>query len=462
MPAPLERLLTALAWLRDPALEVSVVGSVALAEACRRAKLPLPPPAHDLDLAWRLTPAEGLDFLRARGIECSQTEGALERGTLGMRSSGLRIEITSYRAGGESAEERIARDAERRDMSIGALFLELSSDQIHDPMGGLEDWRLGCIRACGDARERIREHPLRALRYLRRAGELGFWVEHRTRLAIRQESVSAVASMLPEAIAEEIRRALQCSSPGVFFALAAEEGLLQQFLPELAALFDGRLAGRLQWHPEMSQGLHSILSLKAAASLAERDRLDPATRQRLILAVLFHDLGKGLTTMDVLPSHPGHEAGGVPLVDAIFERLPGLGDKRSRRLCRVVARNHLSLAKLRELRAGTLVEAWERDFAALREDYPLMAAAVRADQDGRLSPEDLGLPSRPGNEFDAGKLERRVLGDLRLLDACLREVSGSEAAARFPADPKALRAHLHEQRCRHLHAAGFRFADQRP
>lgn len=457
----IDALLRDLPWLREPALEVCVVGSSALAVACARQDLPRPPAAHDLDLAWRLTLEEGRTYLAAKGLEIGQTSGAEDRGTLAFRFARNRIELTSFRGGGQTASERMANDAERRDMTIGAVLWRVHDDSIHDPQGGLEDWRTGRIRACGDAHQRIAEHPIRALRYLRRATELGFVIEEHTRRAIRETGEESTAAMLPEAITEELRRVLTSSSPGIFFALASEEQLLEHLIPELARLFDGRRAGRLRWHPEISQGLHTILTLRAAARLAERDKLDESARRRLMLGVLFHDLGKGVTPEGALPSHPGHEAAGVPLVDEIFDRLPGLGDKRARRFSRVVARQHLALAKLPALRAGTLVEMWDRDLVPLRQDFTLLAAAVRADREGRLMPQDLGMKTHTTEEFDAGQLERRVLADLQRLDEILREVRGDEIAKKFAGDSEKIRAALHESRCSALHAAQFRDGDKR-
>lgn len=463
MPAPTpafksarDFVLDELPFAREPEFEVCIVGTTALAEACVRCGQSRRPAARDIDLAWRPEGDEALAILARYGFSASQTSGSEARGTLGIRSAKWRFELTSFRGGGDSPSARIRNDALGRDMTIGAVLWRLHDDTIHDPQGGVGDWQRGILRACGNAVERIEEHPVRILRYLRRAAELGFTVEEATRSALRTRGAAAIAHILPEAAAEELRRVLAGVSPGLFFAFAYEERLLSALAPELEPLFDGRPAGRLRWHPEQSQGLHTILTLKIAAALADRSRLAEAARRRLILGVLCHDLGKGLTERHKMPSHPGHDAAGVPLVSSLLDRFPSLADRRARRFCEVVARNHLTLAQLRHLRAGTLVELWERDLAPMREDFPLLAAAVRADREGRLPPDLIGLPTRPGADFDGGALERRVVRDLEALDAILREVRGDEAVARHPRDPVKLRAMLHEMRSRAIHAAGFR------
>lgn len=459
MTDTLRKVLNEAPWLLDPDLEVCVAGSAALAEACRREGIADGPRVHDLDLAWRLDVEAGRRLCLDHGHEVGQTAGSEQRGTLAFRSASARIEITSFRgdAGDDGTpKSRIAGDAARRDMTIGALLWRLHDDSIHDPERGLDDWRAARIRACGgDAVARIREHPLRILRYLRRAAELGYVIDGPTLSAIRKECAAQAEHMLPEAVAEEVRKVLDLPSPGIFFGLAAEEGVLAHFMPEIAVLFDGRPAGRLRWHPELSQGLHTILTLAAAARIAQRDHCSEADRRRLILGVLCHDLGKGVTPEDTMPSHPGHEAAGASMVDGVFDRLPSLGDKRARRFCKTVARLHLSLASLRECRHGTLVEMWRRDLAPLREDFGLLAAAVRADREGRLAPEDLGWKqARP--PFNAGAFERRVLRDIVELDTILREVRGDEVAREFAGQADKIQERLHELRCAALRRARYR------
>jgi tRNA nucleotidyltransferase (CCA-adding enzyme) len=408
--------------------------------------------AADLDLSWRLDAEAGRAFLAERGVGAGGTDHALARGTLGVSLGGTRVEITAFRAGGDTAAARIAQDAAHREMTIGAVYWRLVDDTIPDPMGGVADWEAGLIRACGSAEERIGEHEIRAVRYLRRAAALGFRVDPGTRRAIRRTAAATAAAVMPEALAEEIRRVLLgCPSPGAFFVLAHEEGLLAPLLPELAPLSDGRPAGRLEHHPEISQALHMVLSLRTAARLAERDGMADAPRLALLLAVLCHDLGKGVTPLPELPSHFGHDVRGAKLVDPLFKRLPGLGDARVRRLCRAASRTHLVLDKLRELRPGTVVDLWQDELQRCRDDLPLLVRVVRCDDEGRLQRADIGLPPRAGEPAgDLDAFEASLLRDLEALDACLRAVSGEEAARLYPGEPDRIRATLHEARCRAL------------
>lgn len=442
----------------DPGLEVCIVGSRALFEACRRAEFPLPPEPEDLDLAWGLDPDRGREYLEGLGLEVTGTQGNQDRGTIAVQLSGKRVEITSYRGGGADIAERIAKDAQLRDMSIGALYWKLWTDQIADPMDGLSDWGFGSIRACGSAADRIQEHPIRALRYLRRATELGFHLDTTTRKGIEASAAFVGREALPEAVAEEIRKVLaRCSSPGAFFQLAQEVRLLEEILPEIAPVFDGRPAGRIHFHPEISQALHMVLALRSAAALADEQQLETRERMLLLMAVLCHDLGKGKTRTEDMPSHPGHEGGGVEIVEGLFRRLPALGSKYMERFCKVSARTHLLLIKLRMMRAGTLVDLWEQDLRGLERDFENLARVVRCDRDGRLHPSDLGLPCPPQiHPAHAGlELQERVHADLLALDSCMRSVSGEASARLHPDDPKALKQHLRTARCEALAHSGF-------
>src|SRR5690606_30662622 len=99
-------------------------------------------------------------------------------------------------------------------------------------------------------------------------------------------------------------------------------------------------------------------------------------RNAVLVAVLCHDLGKGRTRPDDLPSHPGHEEAGVPLVRALLDRLPGLTDARGRRLAEQVSRLHLVVRQLGRLRPGTLARLYDEELRGAGFPVELFALAV--------------------------------------------------------------------------------------
>ena len=436
---PIAWLRTHAPWLGAPALGACLVGSHALAIACRRQGL-VPPAPRDLDLAWALDVDAGRRLLVQHGVFQPTTDGNVQRGTLALKLGGRRLEITSFRDTAPRAPlgQRIAGDLAARDMTIGALAVELATGTLHDPAGGLEHYRQRRIVPVGDAEARVREHPVRWLRYYRKAHEWGFELERSVRrLRLPPRLLDAVPH---EAIAAELRAALlHCASPGRFFVDVAETELLGHLAPELARQFDGRPAGPQRWHPEIGQALHLVLALEWAAQRA--GHLDERDRLTVMVAVLCHDLGKGYTDDDELPGHPGHERRGLQYLDALARRFPSLLDQRGLALARDVCELHVEIRRLRELRPGTLARLYDAHFRA--KDYPvgLFALAVAADSGGRL-----------GLGASGDRMLQQVGADLDWLRHCCEQVDAEQLRAQHP-DVAAFKAALHEARARALSAA---------
>lgn len=428
-------------WLLAPELGTCIVGSAATAEACRRVGLE-GPQAEDVDLAWGLDPDAAAALLDAHGVRLPTTEGSRSRGTLACSIAGQRIEITSFRGTGSSLEARITDDLAHRDMTIGALAWWLGEDRILDPFDGLVHWQERRIEPVGDPAARVEEHPIRYLRWFRRAHELGFELGRTIR---KLEVDPSWAERTPrEAVAAELRRALDRQpSPGDMLVELHETDALRHFVPELDPQFDGRPAGPLRYHPEVGQALHLVLALRWAA--ARTRGLGTSERNAVMVAVLAHDLGKNRTQPEELPSHHGHEQAGVTLVRALLDSLPGLTDPRGRRLAELVCRHHLDVRRLDEMRPGTLATLYDRSFRG--QDFPveLFALAIGADVGGRL-----------GHESDGDTVRAAVERDVRTL----REAGASVDAAAIratcePGDVDRFRNELHAARTRAIRAAGL-------
>jgi tRNA nucleotidyltransferase (CCA-adding enzyme) len=440
------------------------VGSAALAIACAREGLP-GPRVGDLDAAWVLTPDQAVKELERHGIVSSATEGSKARGTIGAVLSDERVEFTTYRGdhgragsgearffAGRDTAESVSMDARSRDMTIGAVFVDLAHGHVLDPVGGLSDWNEKLIRPVGNFMDRVAEHPVRLLRYFRRAVELGFRIHRSIRNGTRDAAPLVMLHTPPEAIAEEVRKALaRCASPGLLFLYLAEGHALEVLFPQIAPQFDGRPAGPAIHHPEIHQGLHLTLALKRAAEKASEQRLSETDRVALLTAVLCHDLGKGETERELWPKHHGHETRGVELVESLLSRLPGLVDPAGRRLALSVAQLHGVVRDLPSLRTGTLVDLWEEHFRRPGFRPDLFAAAVASDGEGRLPPDALGVPA----------VEEKGLGERALIEAIARvaaacsSVDAEALRARSGGDVDALKEQLRLARCDALRGAGF-------
>ena len=107
----------------------------------------------------------------------------------------------------------------------------------------------------------------------------------------------------------------------------------------------------------------------------------------------MHDLGKGATPADKLPSHPGHEDAGVALVEQLAARLRV--PNHLRELAVMTARYHTHVHRAFELRADTVLKTLEACDALRRpERFADFLLACEADARGREGLEDRAYPQR--------------------------------------------------------------------
>lgn len=278
-----------------------------------------------------------------------------------------------------SPDVTLEQDLKRRDLTINAMA-ETPAGEIIDPFGGRADLEHRVLRHVSEA---FVEDPVRILRVARfaaRYADLGFRVAEETRQLMRRMTDSGeVDALVPERVWQETSRALGESRPDVFFETLRDCGALAVTFPEVAALFGVPQPAR--WHPEIDTGAHVMLALRYAAS-----RGMPTSVR---FAVLAHDLGKGLTPREAWPSHHGHEHRGVPLVEALSDRLKVPSAYRD--LALLATRHHQLVHRAFELRAGTLLKLLEATDAMRRpERFAELLAACEADARGRT-----GLQDRP-------------------------------------------------------------------
>jgi tRNA nucleotidyltransferase/poly(A) polymerase len=100
----------------------------------------------------------------------------------------------------------IDEDVRRRDLTMNALFYDLSTNEIVDYVGGIDDIENGVVRAVGDPAERFREDPLRILRAFRFSGRTGWGMDSATVDAIRANS--ALRGVSGERVRDEFVRGI--------------------------------------------------------------------------------------------------------------------------------------------------------------------------------------------------------------------------------------------------------------
>lgn len=271
-------------------------------------------PAKDYDVATAARPAELLRLFPGSG------EVGAHFGVVLVRKEEAQVEVATFRSDldyrdgrhpeGVRFETDPKEDAIRRDFTVNALMLDPVTNEVLDFVGGRADLDAKIIRAIGEPERRFREDHLRLLRAVRFAARLGFEIEPVTFRAIRQfapliETVSA------ERVRDEIARILTEGAARRGFELLDAAALLQEVLPEVAALKG--VEQPPQFHPEGDVWTHTMMML---------DGLPPQPSVTLALGVLLHDIGKPATfRMAERIRFDGHVEKGIEIAHAMLNRL---------------------------------------------------------------------------------------------------------------------------------------------
>jgi len=276
-----------------------------------------------------------------------------------------------------SPDVTIEEDLQRRDLTINAIAQSENGNLI-DPWGGLRDIESRVLRHVSDA---FIEDPVRILRVARFAARyngLGFTIADETmQLMRRMVADGEVDALVPDRVWKETELALAGSNIRVFFEVLRECGALRVLFPEVDVLFG--IPQPERWHPEIDTGLHVMMVLEQAESMS--------TDIEVRFAALTHDLGKGSTPRDLLPSHPGHELRGTRLIRDLAARLPV--PRACRDLALLVAEYHTHVHRALELRPKTILNVLEKTDAFRRPDrFEQFLVTCEADARGRAGLEN--------------------------------------------------------------------------
>jgi poly(A) polymerase len=234
-------------------------------------------------------------------------------GTAQVTLPGHLVEFVNARAESYAPDSRkpdvrpatLDEDLRRRDFTINTLLMDLEG-KIHDPLGGRKDVGARILRTPTDPLRTFADDPLRMLRAVRFASELGFELAPDLLPAMRQMKGRLAPPVISaERIADELRRMLISPRPRLALELLDAGGLLEVILPEVAACKGVQQSG---YHTHDVFG-HTLLTV---------ERVPPDLVVRL--AALFHDIGKPSTaTPD--GAFTGHENVGAELAKAALEQL---------------------------------------------------------------------------------------------------------------------------------------------
>ena len=219
-------------------------------------------------------------------------------------------------------------DQNRRDFTINAMALCLNEGrfgELVDPFDGLLDMEDRIIRTPLDPDITFSDDPLRMMRCVRFATQLGFDIEDDTfdALVRNAERIKIISG---ERISEELNKIMMTKHPSRGFIELQRCGLLDLILPELTALdcVEERLGRK-----HKNNFYHTLEVLDNVAASQSRETRDESREGRdyglwLRWAALLHDVGKPKSKRwDAVQGWTFHNHNfiGKKMVSVVFRRL---------------------------------------------------------------------------------------------------------------------------------------------
>ncbi len=244
-------------------------------------------------------------------------------GTAMLRWKGIEIEFVGARKESYTPESRnphvepgtLEDDQRRRDFTINAMAWSVNGKnfgELVDPFGGIEDMDDCIIRTPCEPDTTFSDDPLRMMRAVRFASQLGFDIDDETFEGICRQA-ERIKIISKERIIVELNKILASPVPSIGLTLMHTSGLLKYVLPELERMSGVERRGK---HAHKDNFEHTM---KVLDNLAKR-----SDNLWLRWAALLHDIGKP-TTKNYEPQHGWtfhqHEVVGSKMIPQIFRRM---------------------------------------------------------------------------------------------------------------------------------------------
>jgi len=251
---------------------------------------------NDLDFTTNAHPKESEKILKKWADSVWDIGAAF--GTVAGKKGEITVEITTYRSENYEKDSRkpsvefgenIEGDLSRRDFTINAMALELTTDEptFIDLFNGVDDLENKIIKTPGKPEDSFTDDPLRMMRAARFMSQLNFTIDESVLVAIK-EMAHRLSIISSERVRDEFIKIIMSDNPRLGITLLVECGLADIFLPEIPKL-------KLEideHHHHKDVYEHSLTVLEQAIALEAR--LGGANLT-LRLAALLHDIGKPKT-----------------------------------------------------------------------------------------------------------------------------------------------------------------------
>lgn len=163
----------------------------------------------------------------------------VKRGKIELEFVGARRESYQHDSRNPIVEDgTLEDDQNRRDFTINAMAVCLNKDrygELLDPFGGIHDMNECTIRTPLDPDITYSDDPLRMMRAIRFATQLGFYLDRETFDSI-ERNAGRIKIITKERIVEELNKIMLSRKPSVGWILLDKTGLLPLIFPELSAL----------------------------------------------------------------------------------------------------------------------------------------------------------------------------------------------------------------------------------
>lgn len=244
-------------------------------------------------------------------------------GTAMLRWQGTEVEFVGARKESYSPESRnpqvepgsLEDDQRRRDFTINAMAWSLNRDsfgELVDPFEGMYDLEDCIIRTPCDPEKTFSDDPLRMMRAVRFASQLGFDIDDETFEGIIAQA-HRIEIITKERISVELSKIMASPAPSIGLTLMRSAGLLKYVLPELDRMAGVERRGR---HAHKDNFEHTMKVLDNVAKKSDDIWLR--------WAALFHDIGKPVTKAydrNLGWTFHQHEAVGSKMIPQLFRRL---------------------------------------------------------------------------------------------------------------------------------------------